>query len=287
MPQAVAALHTALAQRELRVFRPPVRVSGAARYALSADGRTMAVADQGTATLWRIPSGTAPVATITGVGGPVHALALSADGSLLAAGDARTTRVWEAATGRQAGAVASGAEWLGFGPGGHLLGAVTPAGRARVWRPAGGAALPLDVPEALGVEFAPDGRRLAVPVSAGRYELWDRRHRLAAAPGQAPALSRDALAVSSGGAVHVISAATARLSGDATARAGAGHRPHERPEVAGAPARGRPRPRVQPGRPAARHLRRRPPRPLGPRPRRPPPHLAAPASPGRPRLRPG
>ncbi|MGA4993098.1 protein kinase domain-containing protein [Nonomuraea bangladeshensis] len=210
VPQAVAALHSSLAQRELRTFTPPVRVSGAARYALSADGRTLALADGDTATLWRLPvttpasSGVAAV-TVRGIGGPAHALALSGDGALLAAADARSIRTWDVATARRLGEIAGGAEWLGFGPGGRLLAAVTPEGRARVWELAagGGRPLPLDVPEALGVAFAPDGRHLAVPVSRGRYELWDRERRLAIAPGRAVALSQNTLAAAGNTTIHL------------------------------------------------------------------------------------
>ncbi|MEU6724520.1 serine/threonine-protein kinase [Nonomuraea wenchangensis] len=210
IPQALAALHGSLAQRELRTFTPPVRASGAARYALSADGRTLALADGDTATLWRLPTTTpassgVPAVTVRGIGGPAHALALSGDGALLAAADARSIRTWDVATARRIGEIAGGAEWLGFGPGGRLLAAVTPGGRARVWEltAGGGRPLPLDVPEALGVAFAPDGRHLAVPVSRGRYELWDRGHRLAAAPGSAVALSRNTLAVAGDATVHL------------------------------------------------------------------------------------
>ncbi|MFI6991122.1 protein kinase domain-containing protein [Nonomuraea wenchangensis] len=231
VPQAVAALHSSLAQRELRTFTPPVRVSGGARYALSADGRTLALADGDTATLWHLPvaspapasSGVTPgspggaAATVRGIGGPAHALALSDDGALLASADARSIRTWDVATARWLGEIAGGAEWLGFGPGGRLLAAVTPEGRARAWEltPGGGRPLPLDVPEALGVAFAPDGRHLAVPVSRGRYELWDRERRLATAPGRAVALSQTTLAVAGDTTIHLTTLPPSALAGPA------------------------------------------------------------------------
>ncbi|MEW9529561.1 WD40 repeat domain-containing serine/threonine protein kinase [Microbispora sp. NPDC049125] len=174
VPEARAALYSSLAQPERRIDLPPPVTAGA-RFDLSGDGRTLAVADKGRAVRWDVAAHRA-TGGAQGIGADVGAVALSADASLLAVAGGGRLRVWDLGTGRPVGpAFGDGAVDMEFGRDGRLLAVVAPGHRGQVWDTATGTRL-LDVRDELveGVTVAPGSPgRAAVLLRDGRYRLWE------------------------------------------------------------------------------------------------------------------
>ncbi|MEZ0071009.1 serine/threonine-protein kinase [Planotetraspora sp. GP83] len=216
VPEARAALYSSLAQRE-RDISPPPPVTAAARFDLGADGRTLAVADQGRAILWDVVA-RRRVGSVEGVGADAAAVAISPDARLVAVAGADSLQVWDVASGRPLGPrFGTGALEMTFGPGGRLLAVVSPGHHGQVWDPRTGRQV---------LEVARDGRIEDVVVSDrffaatfrdGRVRLWDlARRRKVPTPGggggEAVAFSPDGatLAVSRAGDVRFWDLASGR-----------------------------------------------------------------------------
>ncbi|MCT9934409.1 protein kinase [Planotetraspora sp. A-T 1434] len=216
VPEARAALYSSLAQRE-RDISPPPPVTAAARFDLSADGRTLAIADQGRVVLWDVVA-RRRIRAVEGVGARAAAVAVSPDARLVAVAGAGSLQVWDAVSGRPLGPrFGTGALEMTFGPGGRLLAVVSPGHHGQVWDPRTGGKV---------LEVARDGRIEDVVVSDrfaaatfrdGRVRLWDlARRRKVLAPGggrgEAAAFSPDGttLAVSRAGDVRFWDLASGR-----------------------------------------------------------------------------
>ncbi|RSN12736.1 hypothetical protein DMB42_11155 [Nonomuraea sp. WAC 01424] len=130
------ALYEAASQHVTDVFVAPY-VNTASVQALSADGRVLASATDGTARLWDVPTGR-KLHEVTGLGAGVQTLAVSLDGRLLAALDGKGVRLWDTVTGRPLG--------------GRFAGKASGLG---------------------ALEFDRTGRRLSVPYGAEAEQWWD------------------------------------------------------------------------------------------------------------------
>ncbi|ETK37768.1 WD40 repeat domain-containing serine/threonine protein kinase [Microbispora sp. ATCC PTA-5024] len=169
--EARAALYGSVSQLEDDVFRPS-NVTGAAVFALSHDGRRLAIADSGRASVWDVRT-RRRVAEVDIPGGAVTAAAFNPDGRVLAvAGPTVTT--WDLTTSRPAGpAFGRGGSELTFSPGGRYMAIVdVKAGRWQVWEPGSGR-LVVDRPGPDVKAVAMSDRFAAPMVTGRRFEFWD------------------------------------------------------------------------------------------------------------------
>nr|SBO96260.1 Tyrosine protein kinase:Serine/threonine protein kinase [Nonomuraea gerenzanensis] len=175
-PRVYAQLRSSLAQRELDVFRPPTK-PGDARHALGANGKTLAVVNAGTATLYDLATHRA-LHVVGGVGDEVRSIALRPDGRVLAVSGDRDITLWNLASGRRIGrAFGSGAEQLAFDAGGDVLIARTAGDAWQTWSltRAGTPSLIRRVTQATELQVARDARTSVEVSPTRRYLLRDRR----------------------------------------------------------------------------------------------------------------
>lgn len=204
--EARAALYSSLAQREQDVFPAP-QASGAARFALNADGSATVAVDQGRARLWDVASG-ALLTEVTGVDPAPESVALSPDGRLLAVAGQSSVRLWNLTTGRPQGPAFGSASYdLAFSGSGRRLSTRTLDDRAQVWDVGDLTTPVLERHDAdiVGISLSGDDRLVALLRRNGDVELRDPDLReLVRAGASAAALSPDGrwLAVSQGSTVR-------------------------------------------------------------------------------------
>ncbi|MFB7928237.1 helix-turn-helix domain-containing protein [Streptomyces sp. NPDC056039] len=136
--------------------------------ALSADGRTLAVATSGGADtvigLWDPATGRR-ISTFTVLDGAVGGMVFSPDGRTVAAASATAVRMWDVATGRSRHSFTSDSpRSIAFGPDGNTVVAASYSGQVRTWDVATGRTRTAHESEIDGqvVAISPDGRTYAV-----------------------------------------------------------------------------------------------------------------------------
>lgn len=183
VPQAVAALHTALGQPQpIQILQSPLEGHTAPvnRASFSPDGRFVLTAGvDGTAKIWETGSGRV-ARTLASGSGSVAAAVWSPDGKFVATGGAGgAIRIWDASSAQILYTLQTGTNSiasLAYSPDGRSIAAGTASGIAQIWD-AGGAgqlrAFKVGIGSLRSVAYSPDGRLIAIADTDGRAGLWD------------------------------------------------------------------------------------------------------------------